>query len=177
MSRSEDALVQALSPVCDDLGVRLYDVEVVSGALRVTVERDDALDLEGLSDISRRLSAFLDGHDELAPRGRYELEVGTPGLERRLRTPEQLAGAVGERVALRLRPGAEPRRLEGVLTSAEASRITVAPDDGTTAEVAFDDLERAHTVFDWRAAFAQDKRERRSGEGAHGDTKRKVAKP
>jgi ribosome maturation factor RimP len=178
MSRSEDALVRALSPFCDELGVRLYDVELAPALVRVTVESDEGVDLESLSDLARRISAFLDDNAGLAPEGRYELEVGTPGLERRLRTPAQLAGAVGERVALRLRNGvAAPRRLEGMLVSAESGRLSLALDDGSAAEVAFDDLERARTVFDWQQAFAQDKRARRRGGGVDGDTKRKVAKP
>lgn len=178
MSRSEEALVDALSPLCDALGARLYDVEIAQGALRVVVEGDDGgLDLDVLSGLARQVSAFLDEHDELALPDRYELEVGSPGLERRLRTRSHLARAVGERVAIRLRPGFEgDRRLEGVLESASGDDLVVRCDDGTTRPVAFADLERARTVFDWRRAFAEDKRERSEKHDPSGDTKRKVGR-
>lgn len=178
MGKSDEALVSALSPLCAALGVCLYDVELTAGALQVTVEADGGLDLDALSEVARQVSGFLDDHDDLAPTGRYELEVGTPGLERRLRTPAHVAGAVGERVSLRLRPGVEgARRLEGQLEGFDQDHLAVRLDDGTAASVAFGDLERARTVFDWRRAFAEDKQERRAGEGASGETKRKVAKP
>lgn len=178
MSKSDEALVRALSPLCDELGVALYDVELAGGALNVTVESDGGLDLEALSEVARQVSAFLDEHDELAPTGRYELEVGTPGLERRLRTTGHVAGAVGERVALRLRPGIEgPRRYEGTLVRFDGDTLAVALDEGDEASIAFGDLERARTVFDWRRAFSEDKQERRAGQGAHGDTKRRVTEP
>jgi ribosome maturation factor RimP len=178
MSRSDEALVRSLSPLCDTIGVGLYDVELATGTLTVTVEADGGLDLEALSEVARQVSAFLDDHDELTPKGRYELEVGTPGLERRLRTPEHLARAVGERVSVRLRPGVEgARRLEGLLASFDADRLVVRLDDGTEVAVGLGDLERARTVFDWRRAFADDKQGRRAGQGANEDTRRKVARP
>ncbi|MDA8034227.1 MAG: hypothetical protein M0T71_08680 [Actinomycetota bacterium] len=178
MGKSDEALVQALSPLCDGLGVQLYDVELAGGALNVTVECGGGLDLEALSEVARQVSAFLDEHDELAPTGRYELEVGTPGLERRLRTAGHVAGAVGERVALRLRPGVEgPRRYEGTLARLDGETLVVLLDEGDEARVPFGDLERARTVFDWRRAFADDKQERRAGHGAHEDTKRRVTEP
>lgn len=178
MGRSEEALVRSLSPLCDTLGVHLYDVELTTSTLTVLVEADAGLDLEALADVARQVSTFLDEHDELAPKGRYELEVGTPGLERRLRTPEHFVRAVGERVSLRLRPGVEgPRRFEGLLASFDGGRLTVRLDDGAEVTVELGDLERARTVFDWRRAFAEDKQVRRAGQGAGGDTRRKVAKP
>lgn len=178
MGRSDEALLRALSPLCDTLGVRLYDVELASGTLNVTVEADGGLDLEALAEVARQVSAFLDDHDELAPAGRYELEVGTPGLERRLRTPEHLAAAVGERINLRLRPGVEgPRRYEGRLSSFEDGRLLLDLDGAGEVGVVLDDIERARTVFDWRRAFAEDKQERRAAEGAQGERKRKVTRP
>ena len=178
MSRSEEALVDALTPVCAALGARLYDVEIAQGTLRVVVEGDDGgLDLDVLSGLARQVSDFLDEHDELAPPGRYELEVGSPGLERRLRTRDHLAGAVGERVAIRLRPAAAgDRRLEGVLESAAGDDLVVRCDDGTTRPVAFSDLERARSVFDWRQAFAGDKRERSEQNDPAGDMNGKVGR-
>jgi len=177
MSKTEEALVHHLSPVCAEQGARLYDVEVVGTTLRVTVLAGGELDLEALAAVARVVSAFLDDHEELAPAGPYELEVGSPGLERRLRTPTHLAGAVGERVSLRLRPGiVGERRLEGLLEEADEVGIVVVPEGGSPVHVAYGDLERAHTVFDWRRAFSEDKHERRSERGADTATTRKVAR-
>jgi ribosome maturation factor RimP len=92
----------------------------------------------------------LDRLDPVA--GRYTLEVSSPGLERHLRTPEHFARAVGETVSVRLRPGAaESRRVRGHLQSADEAGIVLSGPDvpGGRLVVAYDQVERARTVFEW----------------------------
>lgn len=153
---SDDELFHAFGEPCRALGLELDDVELHGGVLRVTVTRSGGgLDLDLLTAVSRALSALLDEHDELAPGGRYELEVSSPGVERRLRRPEQYLRALGERVSVRTQPGTDgERRQEGVLRSADADAIWLLIDDGTERRIALADVERARTVFDWQAELA-----------------------
>lgn len=142
-----------IAPVCAALGVELFDLECRPGVLQVTVERSGGLDLDALAEVSRAISSALDEADGPGPAEGYELEVTTPGLERRLRRPDHFARAIGQRVAVRTRPGtAGERRVEGELTSADSAGIVVAAGTQDRA-LAYDDIERAHTVFDWRAAL------------------------
>jgi ribosome maturation factor RimP len=141
-----------LSPVVGALGLELVDVELTGGTVRVTVDRDGGVDLDALSEANRAVSGALDRLDPLP--GRYTLEVSSPGLERRLRTPAQFARAVGATVAVRLLPGAgEVRRLEGRLTDADPSGVRLEGPEvpGGAAHVAYDTIERARTVFEWGA--------------------------
>lgn len=147
--------VQALAePVCAADGVELVDVEMDGGVLRLTVDRDGGLDLDVISGLTRRLSRLLDEDDPVP--GRYTLEVSSPGLERRLRTPAHFRRAVGEQVALRTAPGTEAgRRLRGTLVAADDDGVTVRVgegDDAPTHTVAHDQIERARTVFEWGPA-------------------------
>ncbi len=133
------------------LGLDLYDLEFSAGTLHVTVNSSEPLDVERLSDATRTLSRWLDEHDPIE--GRYVLDVSSPGLERRLRTPEHFSSAVGEVVTLRQRRSGEPtRRLQGVLRSANATTLSI--DDTTLGllDVPLDDIERARTVFEWGPA-------------------------
>src|SRR5579862_8658504 len=98
-----EALQDALSPLVGALGLELFDVEVGPGLVRLTVDREGGVDLDTLSAVNRTVSAALDGLDPMP--GRYSLEVSSPGVERRLRTPGHFAGALGETVSVRLHPG------------------------------------------------------------------------
>lgn len=147
--------VQALAePVCAADGVELVDVELTGGVLRLTVDRDGGLDLDVISGLTRRLSRLLDDEDPIP--GRYTLEVSSPGLERRLRTPAHFRRAVGEQVNLRTTPGTEAgRRLRGTLVAADDDGVTVQVGEGGTAAthtLTHDQIERARTVFEWGPA-------------------------
>lgn len=153
MSGTND-LETALASVCVAVGVELVDVELVGSTLQVTVEANEGLDLDRVADVNRMISAFLDEHDDLAPTGRYELEVGTPGLERRLRRPEHFRRALAAKVSVRTVPGtAGERRIEGVIESVDADGFVLLSVDGDSRRVTFDEVERARTVFDWQAAL------------------------
>ena len=90
----------------------------------------------------------LDLDDPIA--GSYTLEVSSPGLERPLRRPEHFAGAVGELVTVRTRPGPDGRRrLRGVLVSATGSAIRIEEATDVVVTVGLDEIESARTVFEW----------------------------
>ena len=150
-----DDVERAVAPVVSSLGLELVDLETRPGHVIVTVDREGGIDLEAIGSATRAISSALDVAD--VPSGRYELEVSSPGVERRLRRPEDFARFVGTEVAVRLRPGSEGvRRFSGVLSAADGGAIVVSgpdlPEGGRRIDHA--DLERVHTVFDWRAALA-----------------------
>ncbi len=148
-------------------GLELVDVEHQASVLRITVDRPGGIDLDTISAASTVVSAELDRHDVVP--GRYVLEVSSPGVERPLRTPPHFRRFVGATVAVRTRPGAEgDRRVEGVLESADDDGIVVGG-----RRLAYADVDRARTVFEWgtpgprpgrsaRSPGSKKKRERRS---------------
>lgn len=132
------------------LGLDLYDLEQGAGSLDVTVTRAGGVDLEALTQANRALSAWLDEHDPIP--GHYTLDVASPGLERRLRTPGHFASAVGELVTLREhREGDTTRRLEGVVTGADEDSVTIDDAAHGVVRVPLAHVERARTVFAWGA--------------------------
>jgi ribosome maturation factor RimP len=139
-----------LRPMLSSLGLELYDVEFSGGTLNVVVNRPGGVDLEALTKANRTISEWLDANDPIA--GRFTLDVSSPGLERRLRTPAHFASAVGELVTLReLRNGESTRRLEGTLTSVDETTLTIDDNELGAVTVALDAIERARTVFAWGA--------------------------
>jgi len=154
---TSDDVERVAAPVLQAAGLELIDVELRSGKVVVTVDRDGGIDLDTLAAVSKAISAALD-REGVGPESRYELEVSSPGLERRLRRPEHFRKFVGHRIALRTVPGVEgERRLEGEITAADDLGVVVtAPDmpEGMR-RLAYSDIDRAHTIFDWRGALAR----------------------
>jgi ribosome maturation factor RimP len=107
-----------------DLGLDLYDLEMVKGTLNVVVTRPGGVDLEALTKANRVISEWLDVNDPIA--GRFTLDVSSPGLERKLRTPAHFLSTVGEVVTLRELRGDQPtRRLEGTVVAADETTVTL----------------------------------------------------
>ena len=95
----KQALIELLEPPLRALGFDLADLEAHAGrpgVLRVFIDREPVITLDDCELVGRQLSAFLDVEDPLP--GSYVLEVSSPGLDRRLRTPEHFSRFVGREV-------------------------------------------------------------------------------
>lgn len=137
------------APVFEELGLDLYDVELASGRLLVTVDKPGGVGLDEIARCTRALSPILDDHDPIA--GHYTLEVSSPGLERRLRTIAHRRAAVGETVKCKFRDAdGSAHRVEGVLGDVDDDAFVVQSDDGPV-RVDHDAVTSVRTVFVWPA--------------------------
>lgn len=143
-----DKLRELVEPLCADLALEIYDLELNGGIFRVAVDKEGGVGMTDIAELTRCISRALDAHDPIS--GHYTLEVSSPGLERALRTPEHFRRAVGSPVKLKLVPGAVAgRRLEGVLDAADDAGCTLRLTGGTTQQVSYDLIDKARTVFVW----------------------------
>jgi ribosome maturation factor RimP len=138
-------------PVIESLGLQLVDVtfgrESGRRVLRVTIDREGGVDLDAIARTSERLSRRLDIED--FAEGSYALEVSSPGIERRLKRPEDFLRAVGSKVRIRTRdPVAGSRTHTGTLAAADETGIVVATDD-EERRFGYPDLTAARTIFEW----------------------------
>jgi len=146
-----DAVRALVDPLAEQAGAHVYDVTFTGGKLVVALSRAGGIDLETLTEVSRRLNVLLDEQDVVS--GSYTLEVTSPGLERVLRTPEHFAGAVGDEVTIRTKPDVQgERRVRGTIRGVDGDQVTVALEDGGERTLRVDDVERARTVFTWGGA-------------------------
>ncbi len=149
-----------VEPIISDLKLDLYDLEFRGGTLRVTIDTPagspGGIDLEAIALATRLIGREFDHHDPLP--GHYTLEVTSPGLERTLRTPAHYRREIGKTIAVRLRDTVNVgRRVQGVLIAADEKSATIrldTPDSDGIDErsVAFDQIDRARTVFVWGPA-------------------------
>jgi ribosome maturation factor RimP len=148
-ARDVEGLVR---PVVEASGLELWDLSFrkESGrmVLRVVVDRDGGVDLDTISATSERLSRRLDleGFSDDRP---YELEVASPGIERRLEEPRHFGRSIGQQVKVKtFAPVDGSKVLEGALVSADADAITVAS-GGEEHRIRYADIASARTVFEW----------------------------
>ncbi len=147
MSNEVDIRV-LIEPTLIDLGLEVVDIEYHHGTVKVTIDHPDGLDTELLAQATRMVSRLLDEAEPVP--GSYTLEVTSPGLERKLRTPGHFQRAVGERVSIKTLPDTGgDRRSEGELVAADESGLVLRIDDGAERHLAYTDLQTAKTVFDW----------------------------
>ncbi len=111
------------------MDVELVDVERGAlGLLRVTIDRPEGVRIEDCEQASRQLSRVF----EVENVDYRRLEVGSPGVDRPLRTQADLLRFAGERVEIKLREAVNNQKVfSGVLT--RASQDDGAP-DATSAE-------------------------------------------
>lgn len=137
-----------------ELNLEVFDVEFAGGTLRITADRlekahaKEGADLAMLQKLSKKVARDIEEQDLIS--SGFTLEVSSPGLERKLRTPDHFRRSVGEQVKIKTFPGFEgDRRSEGTLVSADDEGITLAVDDNTNVAIRFDQIAKATTVFDW----------------------------
>ena len=144
------SLTELLAPVVEDAGAFLEGVETTRAGrystVRVLVDLPDGpgdLDLDALTEVSRAVSAAVDGADPV--KGQYTLEVSTPGAERELSTPRHFRRAVGHDVELVVEDDGVDAVLTGTITAADEDSVTLQT-DGRERALALDDVRQARMV-------------------------------
>ena len=99
------------------MDVELVDVErAPGGLLRVTIDRPGGVRIEDCERASKHLSRVF----EVENIDYRRLEVGSPGVDRPLKRPEDFQRFAGERVEVRLRQALDNRKVfNGVLQAAQ----------------------------------------------------------
>ena len=121
-------------PTVEGMGLRLWDVrfekEGPDWFLRVLIDRDEPLDTDTCEAVSRAIDPILDEADPIDQS--YYLEVGSPGLGRRLTKPEHYDQLLGQRIRVKLfRPNEQKiREFSGVLESRQDLMVTVRTENG-----------------------------------------------
>lgn len=152
-------------PILHAHGAELVDIELKSEpggwVLRILVEKlgsaekkantkESAVDLGLCSDVARELSPALDVVDVIPHR--YNLEVGSPGVERVLRHAADFERFRGEKAKLKLaREVAGLKIVKGTIETVAAGAVKIDA-SGKAVEVPLADIEKANLVFEFGPA-------------------------
>lgn len=147
---TSDELRKMLEPTVERLGYELADLEVrlgnKGGLVRVTIDKPEGIDLDDCEKVSHAVSALLDVEDPMA--GEYNLEVSSPGLDRKLTKVEHFQRFEGETVKITMRfPIEGRRRFRGKLLASDDKNIVVEV-DGESHSLPLATLDTARLVPD-----------------------------
>jgi ribosome maturation factor RimP len=144
MSPTEHKLYDLLAPAVEACGYAAWGVEYVNedgNVLRVYIEHENGIDVDGCAKVSRQVSAVLDVEDPIS--GEYSLEVSSPGMGRRLFFPEQYEGYCGATLKLTVHTPIEgQRKFTGILDSVDENELKLQHDHGV-ATIPLHDIEKA----------------------------------
>lgn len=145
-----EELQKLLEPTIERLGFELTDLEVrlsgKGGLLRITIDKPEGIDLDDCEKASLAVSALLDIEDPVADN--YNLEVSSPGLNRKLTKLEHFQRFEGETLKVTMRlPIAGRRRFRGTLVSSDNENIVVEV-DGESHSLPLASLDTARLVPD-----------------------------
>ncbi len=145
--------VQTLAEdLLENLGYELVDIDFPrgdNGILRLFIDCEGGVTLDDCTHVSRMFGALLDVEDPVP--GRYNLEISSPGLNRRLRRPQDFTSRIGETIKIKLaEPLAGRRRFKGILRDCRPQPLTVTIEvDGELFEIPLDEHARCNLVYDF----------------------------
>lgn len=128
---TRDQIAELLEPAIARLGYELWDLEVKAGGkhgvMRLFIDKPEGIGLEDCEKVSLAVSALLDVEDPLPDH--YDLEVSSPGLDRKLTKVEHFQRFIGEIVKVQTRfPVEGRRRFRGTLVSSDDENIVIDVD-------------------------------------------------
>ncbi|HEX5543377.1 MAG TPA: ribosome maturation factor RimP [Micromonospora sp.] len=142
LAARRERLREVIEPVVLAAGCDLEDLTVSRAGrrhlLRVLIDADGGVTLDAVTEVSRQVSAALDAAEEAGAdliAGEYQLEVGSPGVDRPLTLPRHWRRNVGRLVKVT----AAQKQLTGRVVSADDERV-VLDLDGQLGEWGYAEL-------------------------------------
>ena len=130
-SEEEKKLIALCEGSLPSLGFRVVDIDFCRGSrslIRIFLEKKGgAVSIEDCSSASRLLSPIFDSQSWLT--GSYDLEVSSPGLDRRLREENDFKEVVGEKLKIQLAEPVNGRgQVSGRLSAVQNGEIVISMD-------------------------------------------------
>lgn len=151
MTVMQSKLEEIIEPAVLALGYELVGMEYFprqGGALlRIYIDSENGVNLDACQAVSRQVGAVLDVEDPI--KGRFNLEVSSPGLERPLFKIAHFQRFLGRKVKLRLRNAREDRKnFIGVINAVTDDAVTLGLEEDQTMVIEFNDIDKARLVAD-----------------------------
>ena len=148
--RVTERIEEILIPVLDQQGLELVETTLrVEGGrwiLRVTIDRDEGVQVQHCTAVSRELSVHLDVEDLIPVK--YFLEVSSPGLDRPLKDESDFQRFAGRLVKIKTSRSVSGRRkISGTIEGIENGVVRILLDDDIRLEVPVEDISSARLDY------------------------------
>jgi ribosome maturation factor RimP len=128
-----EKVVELAASVAGARGVDVWDVSLKRGprgwVVKVILDRVEGfVSVEDCADVNVRLRARLEIENALV--GAFDLEVSSPGLDRRLRGPRDFERFRGMLARLKVKRGTRPEAVVGRIVKVDADGLELDTDEG-----------------------------------------------
>jgi len=138
----------ALAPALEDFNGYIVEIalrgERGSSIVQAFIDTDEGVTADQCAIASRHLSTELDRLNLI--KGRYRIEVSSPGLDRPLRSVRQFRKNVGRQIRIAQRIDDDRRQVTGVLQEVSVDSVTILEKDGNPVRIPFAGIEEALVV-------------------------------
>jgi len=152
--REKMSLQNDIESVIKSVGLELYDSVIVNEngetIFRISVispEFEDGkrkgVTLDTFVELTHLISPLLDVTSPVS--GEYRLEVGGPGIERKLTSLDHFKKSIGENVSI---VHGEKEKIRGKLTAVDGNNLTVENEEASQT-IPYGDVKKARTYFEW----------------------------
>jgi ribosome maturation factor RimP len=126
-------------------------VEKLGSAEKKATTEESGVSLDLCSDVAKDLSPALDVADFIPHR--YNLEVGSPGVERALKTAGDYVRFVGKKAKLKVNPPVDGQKvLLGVIEASTEPGHIVLKEGSKSRVIALEQVASGHLVFEYGPA-------------------------
>ncbi len=143
----EQKIATLVQPVIEEQGYELVLVHMQGPDLQIMAENPETrnLGVDECAALSREIATLLEVEDPI--KGRYRLEVSSPGIDRPLIKLQDFTDFAGYEVKVEVSPPIEgQKRFRGRLKGIEENEVVLETDHGL-AYLPFDGVERAKLVM------------------------------
>ena len=149
MEKIAKKIFKLCEPIILNLGFELVDVwrigEGKNQVLRFYLDHKDGVSIENCTKISKQIAPVIDECNIV--RGKYNLEVSSPGIERPLRTYSHFSSQLDKLVKIRIiKPLAGKTVFKGIVKNVEQDFFEIDCENNIL-KISFDLLERANLIF------------------------------
>jgi ribosome maturation factor RimP len=142
-------LEESIKLAVEGCGVDLYDIQTTKedkvNILRVYISHKDGVNLDKCAHVSRMISPLLDIQEPM--NGKYNLEVSSPGIERKLKTLNHFKCSIG--CDIKIKEFSTETFKGKLLEVSDDGVITIDDIDNGVHTTQFDNVLSAATYYSW----------------------------
>ena len=153
MANIEEKIENRLSPIINNLGYKLYDVQYAKEGkdyfLRIFIEKDNGvIDLDDCEKVNNAITDILDEDDYI--KEQYSLEVSSTGVEKMIRKEKHLVENIGELITIRLFKQIDGyKEYVGKLIEFDDENLKIELDDNSIINIERKNISQIKKYFDW----------------------------
>ncbi len=140
-------LEESIEMTVESCGAKLYDIVTTKendiNVYRIYITSKEGVSLDKCAEISRLISPILDIEEPI--NGNYNLEVSSPGIERKLKKTKHFISSIGEKVKVK---NFSTETFKGELLDANEEKIIIKTTEGEVT-ISQDEILSASTYFEW----------------------------